>query len=69
MECLEYVYVSGTGEKFGTVTLKFDKATPLYDNPCDVVNGNKIGISTSISAMGDANAPVYDNPNYKEKTN
>ena len=69
MECLEYVYVSGSGAKFGTVTLKFDKATPLYDNPCDVVNGNKIGIATSISAMGDTTKPVYDNPNYKEKTN
>ena len=65
MECLEYVYVSGTGEKFATVTLKFDKATPLYDDPVDVVNGTTVGKATNISSMSDGSAPVYDHPNYK----
>jgi hypothetical protein len=75
MECLEYVYISGTGATWNdaatlkngitTVSVKFDKATPIYDQPYDALNNDApVGIATTRGELSDSKKPVYKNPKY-----
>ena len=77
MDCLKYVYISGSGATWNdtatikngiaTVSVKFDKATPIYDKPHDVMSNDAlVGIGTSRGELNDSKVPVYKNPNYKE---
>ena len=75
MDCLEYVYVSGAGATWNdtatvksgiaTVSIKFNKATPIYDNPVDVIGNTPITVVTTRAEMNDTKNPVFKNPNYK----
>ena len=78
MECLEYVYVSGAGATWNStgtsksgiasVSVKFDKATPIYDKPVDVIGNVAITPVTARADMTETR-PVFKNPNYKSKNN
>jgi hypothetical protein len=77
MQCLEYVYVSGAGASWNStgtvksgiasVSIKFNKATPIYDKPVDVIGNTPIAIVTTRAEMNDTKNPVFKNPNYKAK--